>query len=101
MKSKESKTKRTEPGAGPLVMIYVAAPKEDAVPRALSRGPSKMKIEGETALCLSVGEDYADSAWPIVVKVKGRISPRELSNSLRDLARAVDRGLYTNIEHEK
>ncbi|MGE5443326.1 MAG: hypothetical protein ACM3SR_01835 [Ignavibacteriales bacterium] len=87
---------RSEPGKGEIVGIYLLDSTKicDSVIGAYNK----------TALCVSAGEDYADSVWPIVVKVKPVVSRSELSQHLRDLADAVDNGWFVgdeDIETEK
>lgn len=88
---------RSEPGKGEIVGIYILGPAErwcDSVVGGYNK----------TAMCGSAGEDYADSGWPIVVKVKAKVSRSELSQHLRDLADAVDDGFFIGsdaIENEK
>ncbi len=88
--------KRSEPGKGEVVGIYTLDNTDccDSVVGAFNK----------TALCYSAGEDYADSEWPIVVKVKAKVSRSELSQHLRDLADAVDDCFFINgaaVENEK
>lgn len=45
---------------------------------------------GSTAMCASVGMDYALTDWPIVVKVKPSVSRVELVGHLMDLAAAIN-----------
>ncbi|GEM_PF-5699070 len=88
-----------ESESGAKVGIYVLGPKDHALPRALKRSGSTSVTEfGGTALCASIGVDFAKSAWPIVVKVKAIVSRKELSQSLRDLADAVDRGMFIQLQ---
>lgn len=45
---------------------------------------------GSTAICASVGLDYAFTSWPIVVKVKPSMSRAHLVAHLVDLAAAIE-----------
>lgn len=53
---------------------------------------------GETAMCASVGEDYAKNCmWPVVVKTKAGVSREQLISHLRDLANAIEKGFFVHV----
>ena len=58
-------------------------------------------VHGQTAICGSIGEDFANTAWPIVVKVKAEVTQAELSRHLRDLADAIDQGFFVSPSHQE
>jgi len=49
---------------------------------------------GETAICASSGEDFAATLWPVVIKVKNSVQKDRLIQHLRDLADALQAGVY-------
>ncbi len=75
-------SKRTEVGTGTPCAIYV-----------LDHGTHSDGVvgyQGETAMCASVGEDFADCSWPVVVKAKFDVDRETLIRRLRDLADAIE-----------
>ncbi len=61
---------------------------------ALTRCTATVGAFNKTAMCCSIGEDYAKAGWGIVIKVKENVNPKDLSMHLRDLADAIDDGFY-------
>lgn len=54
---------------------------------------------GQTAMCASVGDDYAVTNWPIVIKVKRQVTRPQLVRHLLDLAAAIEtRRLF--VDHD-
>ena len=78
---------RSRLGKGEDCLIYVLAGAEQAdscVPR-----------HGETAICgPNLGEDFANTRWPVVVKVKLGVSDLDLVNRLRDLADVIEQASW-------
>ena len=81
---------RSEPGKGSIVGIYLAQPAGEWL-------DSVVGMYNKTELCGSVGEDYAECGWPVVVKVKARVTKEELVQCLRDLTDAIEDGHYTDV----
>ena len=67
--------RRSEPGKGEIVQMYLI---DDCY--------------AKTLINPSVGEDYADCVWPVVVKVKPNsdITDQDLIRALRDLADSLE-----------
>ena len=81
----ESGPFRSEPGKGERVNIHVidhARNTEDDIVGTFG------KISGGCGP--TVGEDFADTHWPIVVKVKLSVSDSDLIQHLRDLADSIE-----------
>lgn len=74
-KSLEYGGKRAEPGKGEIIDIFM-------IGRSLDN----------TIVTSTVAEDYADCAWPVVVKVKqnSNVNRAELISALRDLADSLE-----------
>ena len=86
--------KRSLPGKGDIIAIYVLGPDE------LCDGDSIMGY-GKTAICGSTGEDFSDSAWPVVVKVKAKVTKEQLIQHLSDLTKTVQDGFFVEVKEEK
>ncbi len=73
--------RRAEPGHGDIVQIYVMG-------RADQHADSIVPSYGQiSAGCgPNIGEDFAETRWPVVVKVKLDVPKKELAQHLRDLA---------------
>ncbi len=71
---------RSSPGEGDPVAIHLVNPK------AIRKGWSGLDsgVQGP-----NIGEDYANSAWPIVVKVKKGVSQEDLVFGLEELLNHV------------
>lgn len=82
---------RSETGLGNICGIYVLGPAE-------TFADSDHPGYGETSIFARHGEDYAATVWPVVVKAKAEVSAEQLSQHLRDLADAVDRGFFIPID---
>ncbi len=52
----------------------------------------------ETVMCAGQGEDYSNSAWPIVVKVKRGVGAEQLARHLEDLAAQVRAGYFVDVD---
>ncbi len=76
--------KRTKPGQGNMVQIYVMGPADK---HADSIVPCFGRISAGCGP--NVGEDFSDTMWPVVVKVKLDVPKRELAQHLRDLADTI------------
>lgn len=86
--------KRSEIGLGSICGIYVLGPAEKF-------GDSIVRAHGDTAMSGSRGEDYAITTWPVVVKAKAEVTAQQLSQYLRDLAGAIDRGFFMPIDPDR
>ncbi len=81
--------RRSEPGLGRIVGLYFLGSPFDPNPDK----PSK------AFWVSSIGEDFADSVVPVVVKVKPEVSKEELIKQLKELVRSLERsGLYQQID---
>jgi hypothetical protein len=86
---------RSEPGRGPLVGLYLA----DRADKW--RGDCVLgQADGFTTIMGSTGEDFAESGWPVVVKVQREVSREDLAQHLRDLAEAVETGFFMDVERD-
>ncbi len=79
--------KRSDPGAGDFVQIYVLGRADE---HADSVVPSFGKISAGCGP--NIGEDFAETRWPVVVKVKTHVGKTELAQHLRDLADSMTGG---------
>ena len=78
--------KRSEPGRGDMVNIYVLG---RADKHADSMIPSYGRISAGCGP--NIGEDFAETRWPVVVKVELGVPDEELAQHLRDLADSIRR----------
>ncbi len=76
--------RRAEPGQGDMVQIYVIGPADK---HADSVVPGYGQISAGCGP--NIGEDFAETRWPVVVKVKLDVPKRELAQHLRDLADTI------------
>ena len=85
-KDYSSGPKRSEPGRGDMVKIYVLG-------RADKHADSMIPSYGQiSAGCgPNIGEDFAETRWPVVVKVELGVPDEELAQHLRDLADSIPR----------
>ncbi len=83
--------KRTEPGKGKPVSIYVLG-------RASEYADSIVPAYGEiSAGCgPNLREDFADCMWPVVIKVKPEVPEVDLVQHLRDLADTIEQHPRSN-----
>ena len=83
--------KRTEPGKGKPVFIYVLG-------RASEYADSIVPAYGEiSAGCgPNLREDFADCMWPVVIKVTPEVPEADLVQHLRDLADTIEQHPRTN-----
>jgi hypothetical protein len=86
---------RSQSEKGEIIGIYLLGPATEEF------CDSYIGACGQTAVCGAVGDDFANTVWPVVVKVKAEVTQAELSQYLRDLADAVDQGFFINPSHEK
>jgi hypothetical protein len=87
---------RSEPGLGRFVGLYLADKTENW------RGDSFLgNAPGFTTYCVGVAEDYADCGWPVVVKAQREVSREDLAHHLRDLADAIEGGLFAEVEADR
>ena len=84
---------RSPPGKGPLCGIYLV---DDADRWAGDHFYGEIK--GDTAISGAVGEDYAASRWPIVVKVKAGIQRERFCEYLTGLIACVEAGLFFDVK---
>jgi len=87
---------RSVPGKGSDCGIYVLGAAKDFCDDVI--GPSRP--DGNTALCGSVGEDFANTRWPVVVKAKPEVTQEDLVEHLRDLADAIEEGFFMDATEE-
>ncbi len=79
---------RSQPGTGENCLIYVLG-------AANEHADSIVPHHGETAICgPNLGEDFANTRWPVVLKVKPGVSDFDLVNHLRDLADVIERASW-------
>jgi hypothetical protein len=88
----KSKSTRTRPGNGPLCGIYLV---DDA--DKWMGSDFYGKTHGDTAVSGAVGEDYAASRWPVVVKIKAGVKRERFCDYLRGLIASLDAGLYFEV----
>ena len=84
---------RSPPGKGPLCGIYLV---DDADKWAGDHFYGKIK--GNTAISGAVGEDYATSRWPIVVKARAGINRERFCEYLTGLIACVETGLFFDVK---
>ena len=51
-------------------------------------------------MCVSRGEDFASTSWPVVVKAKASVTPDDLAKYLEDIAAQVRDGFYMDVAAE-
>jgi len=85
-------TKRVPPGTGPLCGIYLVDEAEK-----WAGDHFYGKIHADTAVSGSVGEDFAASRWPIVVKIHAGVKRQRFCDYLRSLIACVDQGMYFEV----
>jgi len=83
---------RSAPGSGTLCGIYLV---DDAERWAGDHFYGK--IHGNTAVSGAVGEDFAASRWPLVVKVRAGIKRDRLCEYLAGLIASIEAGLYFEV----
>ena len=83
-------SKRSNPGNGDIVAIYQLGEAKEFCDSVVG-GFNK------TAFCVSLGEDYADCRWPVVVKAKPIVTNEQLVQHLRDLADAIVKKGYFEL----
>ncbi|MHC5033663.1 MAG: hypothetical protein ACYTFZ_01335 [Planctomycetota bacterium] len=83
---------RSEPGKGEPIAIFVLDDEKaaDGVCKAGGR------YHRSVMLC-SVGEDYSESMWPVVVKVKRGASAEFVASRLEDLTDAIRHGFLREV----
>ncbi len=77
--------RRSTPGQGQQCFIYVLGRADE---HADSIVPSYGQISAGCGG--NVGEDFAETAWPVVVKVKPHVTEGDLIQHLRDLADVIE-----------
>jgi hypothetical protein len=87
-----TKTRRSNPGAGPLCGIYLV----DDADRWLG-DHFYGQVHADTAISGAVGEDFASSRWPVVVKIHAGVRRQRLCEYLRGLIACLDQGLYFEV----
>lgn len=83
---------RSQPGTGPLCGIYLV---DDA--ERWEGDQFYGKIQGNTAISGAVGEDFAASRWPLVVKVRAGIKRERLCEYLAGLIASIEAGLFFEV----
>ncbi|MHC4481620.1 MAG: hypothetical protein ACYS1C_11725 [Planctomycetota bacterium] len=86
---------RSEPGKGEPVAIFVLDD-EFAADGVCKPGG---RFHRSVMLC-SVGEDYSESMWPVVVKVKRGVSRDFVADRLEDLTDAIRAGFLHEIPED-
>ena len=79
--------RRSIPGQGSMCGIYLASP-------GISGDCIVDPNSDNKTILSSVGEDYADCSFGVVVKVKPEVTQAELADHLRRIADAVEKGFY-------
>lgn len=85
---------RSQPGHSEQVGIYMVRERCEYHPRDICR---ENQYELDAPIQASVGEDYAESCWPVVVKVKQGISKGELVDMLERLTNKVRLGFFVDV----
>lgn len=88
-----NRTRRAPQGGGPLCGIYLV---DDA--DKWMGDHFYGKIQADTAISGSVGEDFAASRWPVVVKIHAGVKRQRFCDYLRGLITCLDQGLYFEVE---
>lgn len=86
-----SSARRSAPGRGELVRLYLVDIER------VDRGYT----DEDSGLQGGLGEDFADTVWPVVVKAKRSVNAADLVRSLRTLADAVEGGFYLQQDDTK
>ena len=84
---------RSRPGEGPLCGIYLV---DDA--EHWQGDHFYGKIHRDTAVSGAVGEDYAASRWPLVVKIRAGVERERFCEYLAGLIACVEDGLFFSVE---
>jgi hypothetical protein len=84
--------RRVQPGSGPLCGIYLV---DDA--DKWMGDHFYGKIHADTAISGSVGEDFAASRWPVVVKIHAGVKRQRFCDYLRGLIACLDQGLFFEV----
>jgi len=87
---------RSRPGEGPPCGIYLV---DDAV--NWEGDHFYGKIHRNAAVSGAVGEDYAASRWPLVVKIRAGVERERFCEYLAALVACVEDGLYFDVQHKK
>ncbi len=90
--------RRSEPGLGRMVGIYML---DDAEKWRGDHVMAPLGTTHRTVIMASDGEDYADCAWPVVVKVQAEVSREFLIERLTDLLKTVKRGFFIKTGQER
>lgn len=88
--------RRSRPGQGEEVSIFLLTPRKLGEPTwggLFGDGSMTYPGWGQTAICPTYGEDFADCLSPIAIKVKNSVEKNELIQSLRDLTEALEAGV--------
>ncbi len=94
--SSTSKGKRATPGGGPLCGIYLV---DDAA--KWMGNDFYGKIHADTAVSGAVGEDFAESRWPIVAKIHAGVTRQRFCDYLQGLVACVEHGLFFDASKPK
>jgi len=87
---------RSHPGRGEEVNIFLLTPIKpggSACVGEFSDGSQSYPGWGQTGICPSRGEDFANCLHTIAIKVKDAVEKNELIRCLRDLADALEAGV--------
>jgi hypothetical protein len=87
---------RSEPGSGRIVGIYMLDRADKYRFDSVLGQPEGVF----TTICGSVGEDFSNGGWPVVVKVHAEVSREDLARHLRNLADKVDGGCFITFDPE-
>jgi hypothetical protein len=92
IESAAARTRRSNPGGGPLCGIYLV----DDADKWLG-DHFYGKVHADTAISGSIGEDFAASRWPVVVKIRAGTRRQRFCEYLRGLIACLDQGLYFEV----
>ncbi len=85
--------KRSSPGKGPQCGIYLVDDAEN-----WDGDQFYGRIHRDTAISGAVGEDYAASRWPLVVKIKAGIERERFCEYLGGLIACIEDGMFFDVE---
>ncbi len=81
--------RRSLSGMGQICGIYTLGKEDPYLRHDESLVSTNMPI-----LTASIGEDFAECRWPVTVKAKAHVTPKELTEYLGGLAEAVESGFF-------
>jgi hypothetical protein len=78
--------RRSKPGEGEIVNLFLLSPFK---PDDRDLGGENHQGGSRTCIHASRGEDFADSLFPIAIKIKDNVEKHQLIQSLLDLAQSL------------